>query len=77
VPFYYIEYAIAQLGALQFYRLYRDNPQKAVDNYLNALSLGGSRGPVDLFSAGGIKFDFSREMLKTLMDMVEEEMENL
>jgi len=77
VPFYYIEYAIAQLGALQFYRLYRDDPQQAVDNYLNALSLGGSRGPVDLFSAGGIKFDFSRGMLKTLMDMVEEEMENL
>ncbi len=75
VPFYYIEYAIAQLGALQFYKKYKENPAKAVEDYLGALSLGGSSACDKLFEAGGIKFDFSENMLRPLMEMVEEEIE--
>ncbi len=74
VPFYYVEYAIAQLGALQIYRNYKKDPQTAVDAYLKALTLGGSKGPKELFAAAGVKFDFSLDMLGQLMTMVEEEM---
>jgi oligoendopeptidase F len=75
VPFYYIEYAIAQLGALQLYRIYRDDPKRAVDQYLSALSAGGSRSPGELFKAAGISLDFSADMLKSLMEVCEEEIE--
>ncbi len=74
VPFYYIEYAIAQLGALQIYRNYKNDSKKAVDAYLSALALGGSKGPKELFAAAGVKFDFSLDMLGQLMKMVEGEM---
>jgi len=77
VPFYYIEYAIAQLGSLQIYRLYKKNPKRAVDAYLSALKLGGCLSPKDLFESAGIKFDFSIKMLSELMAMAEEEMETL
>jgi oligoendopeptidase F len=77
VPFYYIEYAIAQLGALQLYRVYKKNPSKAVDQYLKALSLGGSRAPRELFKAADIKLDFSLDTLTELMETIEEEIEKL
>jgi len=77
VPFYYIEYAIAQLGALQFYRIYKEDSQKAIDQYLTALKFGGSKPSGELFKTGGIEFNFSKEMLKSLVDMVEEEIERL
>jgi len=77
VPFYYVEYAIAQLGALQLYREYKGSPKKAVDAYLSALKLGGSLSPKHLFESAGIRFDFSIGMLSELMAMVEEELETL
>ncbi len=77
VPFYYIEYAIAQLGALQLYRVFKKSPAKAVDQYLKALSLGGSRSPAELFKAAGIKFDFSLDTLTELMETIEEEIKEL
>jgi oligoendopeptidase F len=77
VPFYYIEYAIAQLGALQLYRIFRKDRKKAVDQYLSALRIGGELSPKGLFEAAGIKFDFSICMLTELMEMVEEEAEKL
>lgn len=76
-PFYYIEYGIAQLGALQVWRNYKINPSKAVEDYLHGLSLGGSKPLPDLFNATGIKFDFSRGMLQELMDMVKEELDGM
>jgi oligoendopeptidase F len=75
LPFYYVEYAIAQLGALQIYREYKQDSSKAIDNYLKALSLGGSRSAPELFEAAGIKFDFSAKLLGELMEMVEKELE--
>lgn len=74
VPFYYIEYAIAQLGALQLYRVYQADKAKGIKQYLHGLAPGGSRSPHKLFEAAGIKFDFSLPMLTSLMEMVEQEM---
>lgn len=77
VPFYYIEYAIAQLGALLLYRVYKEDHAGAVDSYLRALALGGSRPPQKLFEAADIKMDFSHETLASLMEMIEAEIESL
>ncbi|MBF0169829.1 MAG: M3 family oligoendopeptidase, partial [Nitrospinae bacterium] len=70
VPFYYIEYAIAQLGALQVWARYNENPRQALDDYLAALSLGGSVPPGALFAAAGIRFDFTEATLGGLMERV-------
>jgi oligoendopeptidase F len=70
VPFYYIEYGIAQLGALQIWRQSKKSPQQAIANYKKALALGGSRPLPELFAAAGIKFDFSKDMIAPLMDEV-------
>ena len=59
VPFYYIEYGIAQLGAIAMWRQYRNNPQQALDNYMNALSLGYTKTLKELYDTAGIRFDFS------------------
>ncbi len=74
VPFYYIEYGIAQLGAIGMWKQYRDNPEKALDNYMNALSLGGTKTLPQLFEAAGLKFDFSPENIKELMEFVNKEL---
>jgi oligoendopeptidase F len=77
VPFYYIEYAIAQLGALQVWKNYKENPGKAIEAYKNALSLGCSKPLTEVYAAAGIRFDFSEEIIKDLMDFVSKELENL
>lgn len=59
VPFYYIEYGIAQLGALAMWRQYRGDKDAALKNYQAALSLGYTKGLKDLYSTAGIRFDFS------------------
>ena len=72
VPFYYIEYGIAQLGAIGMWMQYKKDPEKALDNYMNALSLGGTKTLPELYEAAGLKFDFSSENIKILMDFVNE-----
>ncbi|MBI4667044.1 MAG: M3 family oligoendopeptidase [Nitrospinae bacterium] len=74
VPFYYIEYAVAQLGALQVYRNYGVNQADAVEKYLAALALGGSRPAPELFEAAGARFDFDAGLLGGLMDIVAKEL---
>lgn len=61
VPFYYIEYGIAQLGAIGMWKQYRENPKQALQNYMYALSLGGTKTLPELYRAAGIDFDFSPE----------------
>ncbi|MEO6547451.1 MAG: M3 family oligoendopeptidase [Ferruginibacter sp.] len=73
VPFYYIEYGIAQLGAIGMWRQFKLNKELALDNYCNALSLGGTKTLPALFEAAGLKFDFSSGTIKTLMDFVKSE----
>jgi oligoendopeptidase F len=76
-PFYYVEYGIAQLGALQLWLKARQDPNRALSNYRAALKLGGTRPLPDLFSAAGIRFDFSQNMLGPLMNALAEELTNL
>jgi oligoendopeptidase F len=70
VPFYYIEYGIAQLGALGLWKQFRENKDAALDHYINALSLGGTRTLPELYKAAGLEFNFSEEKIKVLMDFV-------
>ncbi|MCB9365866.1 MAG: M3 family oligoendopeptidase [Calditrichaeota bacterium] len=74
VPFYYIEYGIAQLGAMQIWTHSRTNAAEALRNYKHGLSLGGSRPLPKLYQAAGIKLDFSPEMIAPLMSAVRDEM---
>ncbi len=76
-PFYYIEYGIAQLGALQLWMKSRQDPRAALANYRSALKLGGTRPLPDLFSTAGIRFDFTEQTLGPLIQAVEEELVTL
>jgi oligoendopeptidase F len=73
VPFYYIEYAIAQIGALQIWRNARKDRARALERYQAALALGGSRPLPDLFRAAGTKFGLDAKTLKPLIKAVEAE----
>jgi len=77
VPFYYIEYGIAQLGAIGLWMQFKQDQQNALKNYINALSLGGTKTLPDLYEAAGLRFDFSPNYIKTLMDFTKTEMDNL
>ncbi|MFM2387958.1 MAG: hypothetical protein RL660_2715 [Bacteroidota bacterium] len=77
VPFYYIEYGIAQLGAIAMWRQYKQNAKGAVDNYLKALSLGNTKNLRELYSTAGISFDFSDSAVQTLGSFVDEEMQKV
>ena len=74
VPFYYIEYGIAQLGAIGMWQQFKNNPEVALSNYCNALSLGGTKTLPELYKTAGLKFDFSPDQIKILMDFVKGEM---
>jgi oligoendopeptidase F len=76
-PFYYIEYGIAQLGALQLWMKAKEDPKRALANYRSALALGGTRPLPELFAAAGIAFDFSDKTLRPLVRAVEEELAGL
>ncbi len=75
VPFYYIEYGIAQLGAIAMWKQYKENKQQALDNYVKALSLGNTKTLPELYKAAGIRFDFSPAYVKELADFVKKEMD--
>ncbi len=77
VPFYYIEYGMAQLGAIAMWRSYKQNPKQALANYKKALSLGYLKTIPELYAAAGIKFDFSPAYVKELADFVRSEYEKL
>ena len=77
VPFYYIEYGIAQLGAIGLWMQFKKNPQQALENYMQALKLGGTKTLPELYAAAGLKFDFSPDHIKVLMEFVRDEMDRL
>lgn len=77
VPFYYIEYAIAQLGAIAVWKNYKENPEKALEQYLAALALGYTKPMNEIYETAGIKFDFSAEYVKELASFVKAELEKL
>jgi oligoendopeptidase F len=76
-PFYYVEYGIAQLGALQVWANSKRNKAEALANYQRALALGNSRPLPELFSAAGCKFSFNRQTVKPLVQLVKDELAKL
>lgn len=77
VPFYYIEYGFAQIGALSVWRNYIQNPQKAIQDYLSALRLGYTKSIGEVYETAGVKFDFSQQKIAELADFVNEELQKL
>lgn len=73
VPFYYIEYGFAQLGAIAMWRNFKTNKEKTLDAYEKALSLGYTKSIPEIYEAAGIKFNFSKEYIQELMDFVWDE----
>jgi oligoendopeptidase F len=74
VPFYYIEYGIAQLGAIGLWKQFKKNKDQALNNYVKALSLGGTKTLPELYKAAGLEFNFAPERIRELMDFVKNEM---
>ncbi|HEX7905674.1 MAG TPA: M3 family oligoendopeptidase [Chitinophagaceae bacterium] len=77
VPFYYIEYGIAQLGAIGLWQQYKQDPAAAINNYITALELGGTLTLPELFKAADLQFDFSPSHIRELMQFVQKELEGL
>lgn len=77
VPFYYIEYGIAQLGALQVWVNNKKNPGKALADYKKGLSFGGAITLPELYKAAGIEFNFSADIIRPLVEEVTKEWEKL
>ena len=77
-PFYYIEYGIAQLGALQLWLIALEKGESAaIDLYMRGLSLGGSKPLPQLFEASGLKFDFGYDTVARLTERVQKEFERV
>jgi oligoendopeptidase F len=74
VPFYYIEYGMAQLGAFAVWRNFRKDAAKGLKGYQDALKLGNLRTIPEIYSAANIKFDFSRSYIKELINFVRQEL---
>ena len=77
VPFYYIEYGIAQLGAIAVWKNYKENPENALNNYLDALKLGYTKTIKEIYETAGIEFNFSASYVKELSDFVKDELAKL
>jgi oligoendopeptidase F len=77
LPFYYIEYGIAQLGAIGVWKNYKENPQKGLEGYLNALKLGYTKPMASVYNAANIPFDFSKEHIASLMTFLQGELNTL
>lgn len=76
-PFYYVEYGIAQLGALQVWANFRQDQAKALEDYKAALALGGSRPLPELFAAAGCKFQFDADTIRPLMELLQADIARL
>lgn len=70
LPFYYIEYAFAAVGALQVWRNYLHDPKDAIRRYRHALSLGATRTLPELYEAAGASFTFNAEVLEDLTGLL-------
>lgn len=75
LPFYYIEYGFAQLGAIALWRNYRENPVETIERFTYALSLGYSKTIPEIYEAAGISFDFSASYIQSTIAFLKEEIE--
>ncbi len=77
LPFYYIEYGMAQLGAIAIWKNYKQNKEKCLQNYKAALKLGYTKSVPEIYQTANIKFDFSKAYIRELVQFVESEIELL
>ena len=77
VPFYYIEYGMAQLGAIAVWRNYKRNQEKALDDYEAALRLGYTKSIPEIYKTAGIEFNFSQGYVKELAEFVKSELDKI
>jgi oligoendopeptidase F len=77
IPFYYIEYGLAQLGAVQVWANALKDQKQAVEDYRKALALGSTVSLPELFETAGAKFSFDAKTLKIYVDLIEDQMEKL
>jgi oligoendopeptidase F len=77
IPFYYVEYGLAQLGAVQVWRNARQNQAGAVARYRQALALGGTAPLPQLFTAAGARLAFDTATLGEAVTLIEQTMEEL
>lgn len=77
LPFYYIEYGMSQLGAIAIWKNYKENPEKTITQYKEALALGYTKSVPEIYKTAGIKFDFSAEYIKELMSFITSELESI
>src|SRR5690606_10808352 len=77
VPFYYIEYGIAQLGAIAVWKNYKENPEKGLQSYLDALKLGYTKSIKEIYKTAGVEFNFSAAYIRELAQFVISELKKL
>ena len=77
VPFYYIEYGIAQLGAIAVWKNYKENPKQGLEKYLAALKLGYTKNMIEVYQTAGIEFNFSAPYIKELIGFVKDELKKI
>lgn len=77
VPFYYIEYGFAQLGAIAVWKRYKEDPKKGLDGYLAALKLGYTKSIPEIYKSANIEFNFSKEYISELITFVQSELDKL
>ncbi|MBI1343490.1 MAG: M3 family oligoendopeptidase [Terrimonas sp.] len=77
VPFYYIEYGIAQLAAIGLWKNFRENKKETIEKYMSALDLGGTKTLPELYRTAGIELNFSAAYIQDLMLFVHEELKKL
>lgn len=76
-PFFYIEYSISLIAAIQLWKNYKESPKVTLQNYKNALSLGNSKPLAEIYKTAGIKFDFSADTIKELTQFLWVELDKL
>ena len=77
VPFYYIEYGIAQLGAIAVWKNYKQNPEEGLRKYLEALKLGYTKTIKEIYETAGIEFNFSADYVQELAAFIKDELKKL
>lgn len=77
VPFYYIEYGIAQLGAIAVWKNYKENPKQGLEKYLAALKLGYTKNMIEVYQTAGIEFNFSAPYIKELIGFVKDQLKKI
>jgi len=77
VPFYYIEYGMAQLGAIAVWKNYKENPEQGLRQYMEALKLGYTKTIPEIYQTAGISFNFSQDYVRELVTFVQQEYDAL